>query len=112
MFLYCSSSTNIDCSATPFFTRVVKDRCMYKLNSIANVKENAAKKQYLVVKFVNKLIDQIKLKEIITSNISINVFPMNHNINGFRVPSISYQYSNTIRSNVLNYKQAIVGEDV
>ena len=83
---------------------------MFKLNSIANVKEDAAKKQYLGVKFVNKLIDQIKLKEIITSNRSINVL-MNHNINGFRVPSISYQYSNTIRSDVLNYKQTIVEEE-
>ena len=83
---------------------------MYKINSITRIKNDEGKKQYLVIKFVNKSLDLIKLKEIINSETSINAFPVNHNINVFREPCISLQYSNTIRADVVNYKKAIDDE--
>ena len=111
MFLYCYTSANIESSATPFLTLVVKDMCMYRLNSMVSIKEDDISKQYLVVRFVNKLVEQVKLKDIMKSEASINAFPVNRNINGFREPCVSYKYSNTIRSKVINYKQAMDEEE-
>ena len=51
------------------------------------------------------------MKDIIRSDMSTSVFPVNRDINGFREPCISYKYSNTIRSDVVNYRQAIVEEE-
>ena len=95
-----STNIHINSPATPFLSLVV---CMYKINSITRIKNDKGKKQYLVIKFVNKCLDLIKLKEIINSETSINAFPVNHN-NGFREPC------NTIRDDVVNYKQAIDDE--
>ena len=107
VFLFCSTSSGIDCSETPFLISVVKDMCIYKINSLHNTKEVNSNKQYLVINFVNRLVEQIKLKEIILSARLLQAFPVDRNINGFREPCISFQYSSTIRSKVVNYKQAI-----
>ena len=64
-----------------------------------------------VVNFVNKLVGKVKLKEIISNERSTSAFPGNRDINGFREPYISYKYSNTIRSEVVNYRQAIIEEE-
>ena len=89
---------------------VAKDMCMYKINSIIRIKNDEGENQYLVIKFVNKCSDLIKLKEIINSEAPVNAFPVKHNINGFCEPSISLQYSNTKGAGVVNYKPAIDDE--
>ena len=75
MFLYSPVTTDIICSVTPFFMLVVKDLCMYKLNSMVTAKEANTSKQYLVIKFVNKLVEGVKLKEIINSETPRSAFP-------------------------------------
>ena len=47
MVLYSLVTTDIICSVTPFFMLVVKDLCMYKLNSMVTAKEANTSKQYL-----------------------------------------------------------------
>ena len=111
MFLYSPVTTDIICSVTPFFMLVVKDLCKYKLNSMVTAKEANTSKQYLVIKFVNKLVERVKLKEIISCETPRSAFPFNVDVNGFQEPCISYKYSNTIRSEVVNYRQAIVDEE-
>ena len=112
LFLHCCMSTNIniDSPATPFLSPAVKDMCMDKINSITRIKNDEGKKQHLVIKFVNKYLDLIKLKEIVNSETFVNAFPVNRNINEFREPCISLQYSNNIRADVVTYKQAIGDE--
>ena len=112
MLLYSGMSMDMDSPATPFYILVVKDMCVYRLNKEASRVKVDDDKQYLVVKFVNKLIEGVKLKDIIRSYRAINAFPINRNINGFREPLISYKYSKTIRSDVLNYRQSIDEEAV
>ena len=112
MFLYTCISTNIICATTPFFTLVVKDMCIYKLNSMAKVKEDNTNKKYFVINFVNKLLEQIKLKEIFSSERITSMFPATRNTKDVREPCISYKYTNPIRSDVLNYRQALTEEEM
>ena len=84
------TNINIDSSATPFLPLVVKDMFMYNINRITRIKNDYGKKKYLVIKFVNKCLDLIKLKEIINSETSINAFPVNRNMDFAFYYSLQY----------------------
>ena len=79
---------------------------------MANVKEDNTNKKYFVINFVNKLLEQIKLKEIFNSERINSMFPAIRNTKDFREPFISYKYTNPIRSDVLNYRQALTEEEM
>ena len=112
MYLYCNSSKehSIRCSMTPFLIPLVKDMCLYKLNRISGDVAKMDIKQFLIVEFSNKLVEQINLKQIMKSPQVIEAFPGDSITNSLREPSIAYKYTNTIRSKIVNYKQAIIDE--
>ena len=85
-----------------YFMFVVKDICLYKLQRyyIQKPKNN----HFLVIKFNNKLIENINLKRIISSDNIKNLFPHD---NDMSTPNITYSYTKTIRSQILNYKQTV-----
>ena len=81
---------------------IVKDICLYKIQRYYIQKPK--KKNFLVIKFNNKLIENINLKRIISSDDIKNLFPHD---NDMSTPNITYSYTKTIRSQILNYKQTI-----
>ena len=109
MFMYSCTADSIVCVATPFLLQIVKDMCMYKLNCINTNQRDTPNKQYLVINFVNKLVDQIKLKDILSNASSTGTFPVNDL--RLSIPCISFNYSKTIRSDIVNYHQAIIDEE-
>ena len=82
---------------------VIKDLCLYKLNSVVPIVHNNSD-QFIVVDYVNNLLDDINLTNIMKHNNIKDLFP--HNGDSLAMPCISYRYSKTIRSKVCNYQSA------
>lgn len=83
---------------------LIKDICLFKLAS--RDKDTHKSNDYLIINYVNPLVDQINLQDILKSNPVKCLFPKNNLSNG--VPSISYEYTNSIRSAITNYKETIL----
>ena len=81
---------------------VIKDLCLYKLK-IQHIPKGKSK--YVVVNFVNKLVENVKFNELVLRSDIKSLFPTKSEI--FKSPKVSYSYSNPIRNNILNYKETI-----
>ena len=82
---------------------VIKDICLYRLK----IHHLQIKKQekYIVVHFVNKLVENIKCDQIISRQDISSLFPIKDK--KLSCPKISYSYSKPIRNKILNYKETI-----
>ena len=85
----------------PYFHYVVRDLCLFKLQK-SYVKPS---RTFIVLDHVNKLMDNIKLSRILSNNDVKTLFPVNNDYYG--KPSVSFTYSKSIRSEIVNYRQAI-----
>ena len=87
-----------------YFLLVVKDICLFKLQRYYQ-QSKSANLNFLVIKFTNKLVENVNIQKIL-NNIDVHsCFP--HPSVKMKIPSISYSYTKTIRSEVVNYKETI-----
>lgn len=86
-----------------YFMYVVKDICLFKLQ-----REYTPKKRnnnYLVVRFDNKMIENVNISRILSSPNVTKFFP--HQSVDMSTPNVTYSYTSTIRSHIVNYKQTV-----
>ena len=86
-----------------YFMYMVKDISLFKLQReyIPKKKNN----HYMVVRFDNKLIENVNLSHILHLPNTKNLFPCQSV--DMATPNITYSYTDTIRSRIVNYKQTI-----
>ena len=104
---YIDNVTKIVDGYNEYKLYVIKAIAMYKLSRKHADKKNTGK-NFIVVDYINGLIDSINLASIINKHEVKALFPHNSD---FCTPSMSYRYSKTIHSRITNYKKA-VKEDV
>ena len=80
----------------------IRDLCLYKLQKTYK-KPN---KTFMVVNYVNKLVDKVNLSRLINCKALKAYFPVKSDF--YSTPSVSYSYSKTIRSDIVNYKEALM----
>ena len=83
---------------------LLRDLCLYRLWQ-SNPKAQTKHHNFIMVKYVNRLLDQVKIGKIIHSTQSLNIFPGGKEC--LSKTGITYKYSNTIRSKVTNYKDTV-----
>ena len=86
-----------------YFLYVVKYICLFKLQR--EYKPKPKNNNYLVVRFDNKIIENVNLARILNSVDVKTLFP--HQSVTICTPNISYSYTKTIRSQIMNYRQTI-----
>ena len=89
-----------------YFLYLIKDICLFKLQRYQLQKPK--NDNFLVVQLDNKLIENVNLAHILKSQDVKSLFP--HPSNNISTPNVSYSYTRTIRSHILNYRQTI--EDI
>ena len=80
---------------------VIRDLCLFKLQKTYKKPSKA----YVIVNYVNTLIDQVNLNRILNTNNIRLLFPVKPEY--YSAPSISFSYSKTIRSSIVNYAETI-----
>ena len=92
------------CDSHEYPIYVIKDICLHRLK----LQHARTKKQgkYIVVNFVNKLIENIKCDKILSRQDIYTLFPVKDK--QFSCPKVSYSYSKPIRNKILNYKETIL----
>lgn len=90
-----------------YFLYVVKDLCLFKYQR--NFIKNKNSNQFVVIEFANKYLNDINLSKIFNSTAIKANFPINNQ--KYITPSVSFKYTNTVRSKILNYKQTIFDEN-
>ena len=83
----------------------IKDICLFKLS--ASYKDKVGKpNNFVVVKFANKLVENINLQKILRQQNIKSLFPVKDS--KVALPSVSYERTQSIRSKVLNYKETLM----
>ena len=98
---------NVEHNKHQYIIYVIKDLCLFKLRTVAP--KNKSPNSFIVVKFVNKLIENVKLDKIFKYSYINNLFPVKNS--HFSKPVTSYSRTNSIRSKIVNYKQTIQDPD-
>ena len=80
---------------------VVKDICLHKLQIVYNSKKNA----FLVINHVNKIVEKVSINYILKDAGIQSLFPVKSEFHA--TPSVSYAYSESIRSSIVNYNKVI-----
>ena len=80
---------------------VIRDLCLFKLQKVYN----KTPKNFIVVHYANKLIDQVNLTRIINTKNIQSLFPVN--LEYYHSPSVTFSYTKTIRSSIVNYAETI-----
>ena len=86
----------------PHVLYVLKDLCYHKL--FVN-KPRKCSKSYFVVNYCNKLLDEVKLNHIFNNRDVRSLFPEPKCV--WAAPTVTYSYTSSIRSKILNYNRAI-----
>ena len=102
-----SISTTVN-GCNEFILYVIKDIAVHKLSRHHPSPVKKTANSYLVVDYVNGLLDDINLPSLINNKEIMDKFPHDSE---FCTPSLSFKYSRTTRSRITNYKKA-VQEDV
>ena len=87
-----------------YFMFMMKDICLFKLQRY--YKEKPVNNNFMVVKFSNKLVENVNLKRILDIKEIKKNFPIQNE--KIKSPNITYSYTKTIRSNIVNYKDTIL----
>ena len=82
---------------------MIKDICLFKLQREYTPKRK--NNNYIVVHFDNKMIENVNLSRILNLPNVKNCFP--HRSVDMSTPNVTYSYTNTIRSQIVNYRQTI-----
>ena len=85
-----------------YFHFAIRDLCLYKLQKTYKKPSKA----FLVVDHVNKLVEKVNLSRLMSSCAVKNYFPVKSE--HYASPSVSYSYSNNIRSSIDNYKATLM----
>ena len=81
---------------------IVKDICLHKVIQSRGSTTKKSRDNFIVIKYSNRFIDSISIPKLLHSSDIQELFPIKNE--NFSCPSISYQYSKTIRSSITNYK--------
>lgn len=96
-------NTYSTCSCNNNLPYLVKDLCLAKLRKSFIPK--SSNQHFIVFTFVNKLLNSVNINKVLKMNSISNLFPINDT--ELKYPGIAFRYSDTIRTQVLNYKQVI-----
>ena len=102
--VYLESINRLNARASVWAThllRIVKDISLYKCKNIWELSSSPKCNQFIVVKYVNKYVENIGLSRILKDHASSQLFPAHEHI----VTPVSFKYLPSIRSNVTNYRQ-------
>ena len=91
-------------NSNEYLLYMVRDLCLYRLWK-SNPKSQTKHHHYILVKYGNRLLDQINSNKIIHSSQSFYIFPASkyHLLN----TGVTFKYGNTIRAKVTNYKETV-----
>ena len=92
-------------AAHPDIHYVIRDLCLFKLQK----SYKKPQKNFVVVNYANKLIDQINLSRIMNTKNIQSLFPVKSQY--YSSPSVTFSYTKTIRSDIVNYQQTISNPD-
>ena len=87
-----------------YFMLMVKDITLFKLQRFYE-QTKANNLNFLVINFTNKLVKNVNLKRILSNEDACASFP--HDSMKMKIPNVSYSYTNTIRSKIVNYKETM-----
>ena len=90
------------CKYYEYLPYIIKDLCFHKLSSVKPKIDNC---NYLVLKYTNKFMDCINMNNIMKCSDVSTMFPVDND--KMSHPTVTYQYPQTIRSSIVNYKQTI-----
>ena len=88
-----------------YIHHVIRDLCLFKLQKTFK-KPNTT---FIVVDHVNRLVDKMNISRIFKTNDIKAYFPVKSDY--YSSPSVSYSYSKTIRSAIVNYKETLLDPD-
>ena len=91
------------CKYYEYLPYIIKDLCFHKLKS--SVKPKIDNYNYLVLKYTNKYMDCINRNNTMKCSDISTLFPVDND--KMSHPTVTYQYPQTIRSSIVNYKQTI-----
>ena len=100
-------SSNTVYSTNEYLLFVIRDLCLYRILT-SNPKSKIKYDQFVTFSYANRLLDKINISKLIHSNGSRNLYPANDYLSK---TGVSFQYSNTIRSKVTNYKESVCNFD-
>ena len=86
---------------------VVKDLCLFKYQRFY-VQPNTCK-QFVVIEFVNKYLNDINLNKLFNTPSVVSKFPIKNR--KYTTPTVCFKYTKTVRSLILNYKKTIFEDD-
>ena len=81
--------------------KIVKDISLYKCKNIWELSSSPKCNQFIVLKYVNKYVEDIGLSRILKDHASSQLFPAHGHI----ATPVSFKYLPSIRSKVTNYRQ-------
>ena len=102
----CRRISEYDSTLSPsynYIVYIVKDFALYKLRSSTKTVKPSS---FMVIMFANKLVEQVNLSKVLRSKDVSNMFPVKNCQLAY--PAISYRWTKSIRSKVLNYKEVIM----
>lgn len=99
---------------TTYFSYLARDLVFFKLKCFyANFQSKVKPNNFLIIDFCNPFVDNINLNKIIKDKEVMTMFPqVDDNDKHLLTPTITYRYSQTIRSKITNYKRAIMQDDI
>ena len=80
---------------------VVRDICLHKLQTLHESNKNV----FIVINHVNKIVEKVGINYILKDVGIQSLFPVKSELHS--TPSVSYAYSESIRSSIVNYNQVI-----
>ena len=91
-----------------YMAYIIKDLCLYKIKQ-TQPPPRPKKSTFLIIKYVNKLVDQIPFTKLLKTNSIKELFPVKNSC--YVEPGISFSRDRSIGATVLNYRQAIADMD-
>lgn len=97
---FIDSKQPVNFSLTQYPYHIAKDLCLFKMSRYKNIAKRSPS-AYIVFDFINGFMDQIDINNILHNKHVTSLFP---STTSFSTPGVSFKYSDTIRSDVVNYK--------
>ena len=105
--LHCIMQLNennvISTPKSEYLLYVVKDLCLYKYQRIY-LQSNTCK-QFVVIEFVNKYLNDINLNKLFNTPSVVSKFPIKNR--EYTTPTVCFKYTKTVRCRILKYKKTI-----
>ena len=85
----------------PYIHYVIRDLCLHKLQKIIKKPHTA----FIVINHINKLVDLLNIPRMLNQLEVKSLFPVKSNY--YSGPSVSFTYTKTIKSSIVNYVDAV-----